>query len=248
MRSESGTVMKRRSGNVRSRERTNSSPRSVALVRSLLRRQVGVRHVIAGSLSALFVFLWVSAIGSASHAAVPAQPPQYPTSSGKDTYEYGYQRYTDEQKLGRDTWYFWTGGDEKFWRKMAAITDGNVDLMMYVDSRRHNRRFETLGAINHPRCKAATAPDQYGLWMDDCSEAEQVPQIPGKPAGIVGLRRFDNPRFDRAKWNLEAYLKDRKSIEPPYLVGMACGFCHVGFNPINPPADPNMATWGNLFP
>jgi hypothetical protein len=31
-------------------------------------------------------------------------------------------------------------------------------------------------------------------------------------------------------------------------VGVACGFCHVGFNPINPPADPNRATWANLFP
>src|SRR4029079_6078875 len=34
----------------------------------------------------------------------------------------------------------------------------------------------------------------------------------------------------------------------PYLVGMACGFCHIGYNPINPPADPNRASWPNLFP
>jgi cytochrome c5 len=184
------------------------------------------------------------------HAAEPSQqgpPTQYVAPAG-DTYESGYQRYTDEQKLGRDTWYFWTAGDEKFWRKMAAITKGDVDLLMYVDSRRHDRRFETLGAINYPKCQPATAPDRYGLWMDDCSAAEQIPQIPGKPVGIVGLRRFDNPAFDPAKWSLDAYLKDRTTVEPPYLVGMACGYCHVGFNPLNPPADPNHATWANLHP
>jgi hypothetical protein len=169
-------------------------------------------------------------------------------SSGGDTYEYDNQRLTAEQKLGRATWYFWTAGDQKFWRRMAAITGGNVDLLMYIDSRNHDSRFERFGVINYPKCKAALAPDRYGLWMDDCSEAEQIPQIPGTPAGIVGLRRFDNPAFDASKWSLQAYQNDRMSIEPPYLVGMACGFCHVGFNPINPPADPNRATWANLFP
>ena len=187
-----------------------------------------------------FASAWVSSL----MLGAAAQPPQY---TG-DTYESGYGRYTDEQKLGRDTWYFWTAGDEHFWRKMAALTNGDVDLLMYVDSRRHDRRFETMGVINHPRCRAAAAPDAYGLWMDDCADAEQVPQIPGKPSGIVGLRRFENPAFDPAKWNVDAYLKDRKSIEPPYLIGMSCGFCHVGFNPINPPADPDNATWANLFP
>jgi len=182
---------------------------------------------------------WISAMA----IAIAGQPPAY-----GDTYESGYAAYTDQERLGRDTWYFWTGGDERFWRRMAALTNGDVDLLMYVDSRRHAHRFEELGVINYPACRAATAADQYGLWMDDCSDAEQIPQIPGKPVGIVGLRRFDNPAFDPAKWSLDAYLKDRASIEPPYLVGMSCGFCHVGFNPINPPADPDKATWGNLFP
>jgi cytochrome c5 len=170
------------------------------------------------------------------------------TDTDKDTYDYDSHQLTDEQRLGRDTWYFWTAGDQKFWRKMAAITGGDVDLLLYVDSRNHDRRFERLGVINHPKCTAALEPDRYGLWMDDCSEAEQVPQIPGTPAGIVGLRRFDNPAFDASKWSIQAYLHDRASIEPPYLVGMACGFCHVGLSPVNPPADPNRATWANLLP
>jgi hypothetical protein len=166
---------------------------------------------------------------------------------GEGSYEYDGRALTAEQKLGRDTWYFWTAGNQKFWRKMAAITSGNVDLLTYVDSRNHDSRFERLGVINYPGCKPAATPDRYGLWMDDCSSAEQIPQIPGTPVGIVGLRRFDNPAFDAAKWNAQAYLSDR-TMEPPYLVGMSCGFCHVGFNPVNPPADPNRAAWPNLSP
>jgi hypothetical protein len=189
--------------------------------------------------------------GAASPVLEQRQPPYpqlpYP-QTGADTYDSGYQTLSELERTGRDTWYFWTGGNQKFWKDMARITEGNVDLLTYVDSRRHNRRFKELGSITHPGCKAATQADQYGLWLDDCSQAEQVPQIPGVPAGIVGLRKFDNPSFDRSKWSLEAYLKDRKSIEPPYLIGMSCGFCHVGFNPLNPPADPERPTWANLAP
>jgi hypothetical protein len=29
---------------------------------------------------------------------------------------------------------------------------------------------------------------------------------------------------------------------------VACGFCHVGFNPLHPPADPEHPTWKNLHP
>ena len=165
----------------------------------------------------------------------------------QDSYEYDGRTLTAEQNTGRDTWYFWTAGNEKFWRRMAVVTAGNVDLLTYVDSRDRGSRFERLGVINHPGCRAATAPDRHGLWLDDCSAAEPVPQIPGSPTGIVGLRRFDNPAFDATKWNAQAYLADR-AIEPPYLVGMSCGFCHVGFNPVKPPADPDRAAWSNLSP
>ena len=211
-------------------------------------REIRLKSI--GAFVAMFVSFAGASPGEPAGAQQSGAPPIGPRgpATGKDTYEYDSQRLTDEQRLGRDTWYFWTAGDQKFWRKMAAITGGNVDLLMYVDSRNHDRRFEQLGVINHPKCKAALEPDRYGLWMDDCSEAEQTPQIPGTPAGIVGLRRFDNPAFDASKWSVQAYLNDRASIEPPYLVGMACGFCHVGLSPVNPPADPNRATWANLLP
>ena len=37
-----------------------------------------------------------------------------------------------------------------------------------------------------------------------------------------------------------------KDLVKPYRVGMSCGFCHVGPNPMNPPADPEHPEWENL--
>lgn len=76
----------------------------------------------------------------------------------------------------------------------------------------------------------------------------------GWGTGIVGLRLFPNPAFDEkaeAAWDPERYYTDpdyylRKDLVKPYRVGMSCGFCHVGPNPTNPPADPESPTWANL--
>ncbi len=76
----------------------------------------------------------------------------------------------------------------------------------------------------------------------------------GYATGIVGLRLFPNPDFDEAaqkKWDAERYYKDPsyyndRHLVRPYRVGMSCGFCHVGPNPINPPADRNNPKWENL--
>lgn len=80
----------------------------------------------------------------------------------------------------------------------------------------------------------------------------------GYETGIVGLRLFPNPDFDDAaakKWK-EASRTDKfytdptyyndKNLVRPYRVGMSCAFCHVGPNPIKPPADPENPKWENL--
>jgi len=76
----------------------------------------------------------------------------------------------------------------------------------------------------------------------------------GEPSGIVGLRLFPNPAFDdnaKKNWNSERYYRDpdyyfSKDLVKPYRVGMSCAFCHVGPNPIKPPADPENPKWENL--
>ncbi len=76
----------------------------------------------------------------------------------------------------------------------------------------------------------------------------------GYATGVVGLRLFPNPAFDEAaqkKWDPVRYYNDKSyyndaNLVKPFRVGMSCGFCHVGPNPSNPPADPENPTWANL--
>lgn len=185
----------------------------------------------------------------------------YTCRSGRTScYQSGYAGLTEQQSRGRDTWYFWTGGgadadgnivgDQALWRHLAIESHGTFDLLQAVDSRYRGERFRRFGVISDPDCVKATAPDKYGLWLDDCSspDATRIPGIPGDPSGVMGLRRFPNPKFNPAVWDVERYRKDPASVEPPYLIGMACGFCHVGFNPLHPPADPENPEWHNLYP
>jgi hypothetical protein len=76
----------------------------------------------------------------------------------------------------------------------------------------------------------------------------------GFATGVVGLRLFPNPDFDaaaEARWDAERYYTDpdyylSKDLVKPYRVGMSCGFCHVGPDPVRPPADPENPEWANL--
>lgn len=127
-------------------------------------------------------------------------------------------------------------------------------------------------------------PERWGLWLDkrraDCKpdpfeneqnypgvrygargtevgpkgEQLEVGSYYGYETGIVGMRLFPNPRFDKkaaAHWDPAKYYADPtyyndKNLIRPYRVGMSCGFCHVGPNPLKPPQDPNNPKWENL--
>jgi cytochrome c5 len=91
----------------------------------------------------------------------------------------------------------------------------------------------------------------------------------GTSTGALGFRKFPNPRFDAEKWRRinggrlgtwDGY-RERKasgdgkmaashladpSIEPPFLIGMSCGACHIAFNPAHPPKDPSHPEWADL--
>jgi hypothetical protein len=76
----------------------------------------------------------------------------------------------------------------------------------------------------------------------------------GYATGIVGLRLFPNPAFDAEaarRWDPEKYYSDPNyyydpKLVRPYRVGMSCAFCHVGPDPVRPPADPEKPEWKNL--
>lgn len=90
----------------------------------------------------------------------------------------------------------------------------------------------------------------------------------GTSTGGLGFRKFPNPRFDAARWQalngspgswdgyrraLQSSGADSRnshlldgSVEPPFLIGMSCGACHIAFNPLKPPADPEHPAWENI--
>jgi hypothetical protein len=159
------------------------------------------------------------------------------------------------EAAGRNTWIMWTGGNQAFWDYLANHSFGTLDLLKTADSRYRSRRFDYYGLMNDPDCTQASAPDQYGLYLDECVQPAGLDQaIYGRSAGVVGLRRFPNPNFDaaaQAAWDGKRYYSDPEyynnpELVRPYRLGMSCGFCHVSAHPLNPPADPNAPEWENL--
>jgi hypothetical protein len=75
----------------------------------------------------------------------------------------------------------------------------------------------------------------------------------GTSSGSMNLRKFPNPRFDAEVWNKigkwEGYGKrlDDGSIEPPFMVAQSCGTCHISFDPINPPSNPENPSYENIL-
>ena len=142
-----------------------------------------------------------------------------------------------------------------------------------------DNRWSYFGLVNEPCFKKANGPraDRYGLWLDERAEScapdpfeneEKYPGIEigargknlpigsyyGYGTGVVGLRLFPNPAFDKAAekhWDADKYYNEPsyyldKDLVKPYRVGMSCGFCHVGPNPSNPPTDHENPQWANL--
>ena len=111
--------------------------------------------------------------------------------------------------------------------------------------------------INSPEC----GPDPFeneqkypGVRIGARGKTIPAGSFYGYGSGILGLRLFPNPAFDeeaQKRWDPERYYTDPsyyedKNLVTPYRVGMACGFCHIGPNPSNPPVDPENPKWENL--
>ncbi len=162
---------------------------------------------------------------------------------------------SDDERKGRNTWILWTAGDQTFWDRMAQQGLGTADLLKTIDSRMRSSRFKDMGLVNQPGFEPAKQPDQYGLWLDTGPQEDGVDAaVYGRPSGVVGLRVYPNPKFDdaaRKAWDPKRYFSDPNyfndpKLVRPYVVGMSCGFCHVSFNPLKPPADPETPEWSNL--
>ncbi|MBD8525093.1 hypothetical protein [Pseudomarimonas arenosa] len=185
---------------------------------------------------------------------------------------------------GRNNWIVWTAGNDKFWDQIGKDSKGTLDFLKILSNHpslkfSRDNRWNYLGLVNEPcfRKGSAARADRWGLWLDvrdeDCPKdpfenADKYPGVEigargkdieagsyyGYATGIVGLRLFPNPAFDKAAqadWDADRFYTDpdyynNKNLIRPYRVGMSCGFCHVGPNPTNPPADPENPQWANL--
>jgi mono/diheme cytochrome c family protein len=196
--------------------------------------------------------------GSTSQPAPPAvkrEPWDSYVYYGKGEKEGGY---TELERKGRDTWIMWTGGNEKFFRlgtELAGSFGISVEYYRLLDTRDRPTRFARLGLINEPNTYQVDRPDQYGFWLDEWAgdkhpDSYPDPKVYGEPTGIVGLRKFPNPKFNSATWDPkrdpDRFFKNPASVEPPYSIGMACAFCHMAFHPQKPPEDPVEPRWENL--
>jgi len=164
-----------------------------------------------------------------------------------------------EEIMGRNTWNLWSGGNQHFWNQAAQDSFGLMDLLKMLDNRKFSRgeRFKILGLVNEPGFRAASKPDEFGLWLDEQVEPEPKgidETVYGKPSGVLGFRLFSNPEFNdeaRKKWDGDRFMNDRtyyndNKLVRPYRVGVACGSCHIAPNPSNPPDDPENPRWENL--
>jgi hypothetical protein len=164
-----------------------------------------------------------------------------------------------EEIMGRNAWNLWSAGNQHFWNGVAQDSYGLMDLLKMLDSRKFPRgeRFKTLGLVNEPGFRAATKPDEFGLWLDEQVEPEPAgidETVYGKSSGVLGFRLFPNPDFNeeaRKNWDGDRFMNDpayynNNKLVRPYRVGVACGSCHIAPYPDNPPADPENPRWENL--
>ena len=187
--------------------------------------------------------------------------------SGEMTYNIYRKRHMEEagKRLhlspeaigdGMDTWHWWVGVDNPgFWSDLAQLTAGahnytnlRLDLLRLLMVVKREDRFKQLGLINDPDCVAADAPDQFGMKLDRMKDGtlQWDPEKFGFSSGVIGIQLFKNEKFDPKHWSADAYVRGGQAMEAPYKVGMACVFCHVGFNPLNPPENPAEPKWPNL--
>lgn len=122
-----------------------------------------------------------------------------------------------------------------------------------------------------PACDFRDAPFDASTPHGDTDQRQEACDLHfGTSTGALGLRKFPNPRFDPEAWtrlngSLASWDGYREflsgnpdhpdsrmnrlfdgSVEPPFRIGMACGACHIAYDPLNPPPDPSNPEWQHI--
>jgi len=121
---------------------------------------------------------------------------------------------------GRDIWFENTYGGEKFFSFVLPYHPDPTRRIRIgfqeVVNTPRDQRFDIWGVVNDPDCVANPAGG-----MDLCDDPES--------SGVVGIR-----------------YKGVSPLDGTNMFGAACAACHAGFDPLDPPADPNEPTWDNI--
>src|SRR5579871_4875405 len=186
----------------------------------------------------------------------------------------GVIQFSPDEIKGRNMWIVWTGGNDRLFDLLKTISSypgrlkarranrweylGLVNEPCFQEATGPNpKRFGLRLDTRDPNCPADPFEDEKkypGVKIGARGKNIPVGSYYGYATGIVGLRLFPNPDFDEAaqkNWDAERYYTDPnyyndKKLVRPYRVAMSCGFCHVGPNPIKPPANPENPKWENL--
>ena len=122
-----------------------------------------------------------------------------------------------------------------------------------------------------PACEFEDAPFDTSTPHGETDQRQDPCDLKfGTSTGALGLRKFPNPRFDAEAWTAlngskaswdgyRKFLSDDQddpdsrlnrifdgSIEPPFRIGMACGACHIAYDPLDPPEDPSNPEWHSI--
>ncbi|MBK6638936.1 MAG: hypothetical protein IPH08_12750 [Rhodocyclaceae bacterium] len=148
----------------------------------------------------------------------------------------------DQARRGRDVWFKGTFGnqDENYLLQSRVTGKENMNYP-WLDTRTRSQRFTKWGLINDPDCVEGDASTH---WYDKCQDPHS--------SGVLGYRKYyADPVKDKDGKivydpKTAAYSADEIKKNQRYVIGHPCVQCHVGFDPTNPPANPNEPKWANL--
>ena len=148
----------------------------------------------------------------------------------------------EQARRGRDVWFKGTFGnqDENMLHQVRVVGKEHM-YYPWLDTRTRAQRFTKWGLINDPDC---TTGDASSHWYDKCQDPHS--------SGVLGYRKYYTvPEKDGAGKvaydpATAPYQQNEIAENKRYVIGHPCVQCHVGFDPTNPPANPNEPRWENL--
>jgi len=150
----------------------------------------------------------------------------------------------ERARRGRDVWFKGTfGNQDEIYLHFSRTTPNGISDIWYpwLDTRERAQRFTKYGLINDPDC---TEGDASTYWWDKCPDPHS--------SGVLGYRKYyADPSKDASGKvvfdpQTAPYAPDELRKNERFVIGHPCVQCHVGFDPTNPPANPNAPKWENL--